>query len=994
MAAVDPRVRMWLGGDWVSIPDVRQNPPVQVVVGAKDEDTQASPNKCTLELDDPEGDYDPGNPMGQWFGELRENTRLDVAVPLLADDFADPVSNGWGVADDGTAWVNGAASGGTVASSDWSVSGGSARHSVPAANALRTSDLAGRVFINCELRFQVTLPTTNITGAPIAVVAKLRTLDDSNYLYTRLIVNTDETVQLGILDKIAGVDRVLHRDTTIVGLSATVHTALSVAVLVEGQVVRAKVWHTAGVEPLDWHLRATRATVREGYVGVVSVVGSGNTNTKPLVFAYPELSVGIPVFHGEISEFTPGVADESHAAPTMAITASGIGRRVEQGSEPLKSAMFRGWSSPRGWIRAGAAVATSAPGETNILRATSGDAADVPVGSLCYLINGLNQYKEDQLFTVTSVASGVISFTPDALDPIAVGDQLQSFRLATTGDLPVVYWPCEDDRDATSIASGLVGGTPLEIRVASPEGAVFDSFAGSAPILKLNNAELVFDVPDYPDPNEAFTVHMLLHFPAVDEAATGQAILQFTTTGSAETWAIQYAAGGSDGDLVVSAWNTAGTLLFSTPYALGMRGTPRMVTFSLDQTGPSTVEYTLTTVRFSTDGGFGIAGPAVATATGVSTLGKVTSGQINPGGGYVDVGFGHLALVPAKLDYFNLVDRVTGWHAENAPRRMIRLAYEENEPLVYCQGPMASGTLGPQLRDTLLENLAAVVEREIGRFFESKGAYSFEFRPRNTLYNQPYTLDLDYEAGAVLTDLVPARDDQASRNDITVKRIGGSSARAVKQTGAKSVEAIGRYTDAPEISAASDTPLANQAAWRLHLGTVAEDRYPTIRITSANNAVSLERMLSIGVGDRIRLTNTAARRRFEPIDQLVPGYTLTLHRYKPVLEMNCIPASPYNVAILDHPQLRLDADTSVLQNNITASATTFVVTTIRSTWTTDPTHFPFDILVGGERCTVTTIIGTGFTVQDFVVTRAVNGVSRAWAGGTTVSLADPHYLPL
>lgn len=1001
MTELVSHVDAYLGGDWRRLGaatggTVRHSPPPKVVVGTKDEAPKASPSKLTFTLNDPDGDYDPGNVMGQWWPELSENTRVRASVPILSDDFeGGPILDGWGTAGDGSPWVNNvaASSGGTVADTDWSRSDGVVRHSVPTDNALRVSDLPARGFINSELRFRWFKLEADVSGASVAVAAKLRTVDDNNFIYVRVLITSTDLVYLAVVDRIDGVDRILLGDT-FTGLDAIGVLTFDVAVQAEGQVIRASVWKTSEPEPLDWQVTATRATVREGYMGLFSQVMAGNTDTKPLVFGYYQLDVSVPVFYGEIAEFAPGVYDESDAAPYVAITAAGIGRRVEQGSDPLKSAMFRAWSSRRGWIREGAVKSTSAVGSHNTLQGAVGDSDDVPVGAYIYLVSALNTYKEDHLFQVTANAGGQITFTPDALQPIQLGDTAHSFRLATDADLPVAYWPCEDERDLTRVASGLPGGTPMEVRVDSPEGAAFDSFRGSAPILKLNNAELVGLIPDYTDTHEAVTIHFLAHFPAADEAATGQAILQFYTTGTAEVWALQYAAGGGDGDLVISAWSAAtGALLFSTPYDLGMRGTPRMVTLTLRHTAPTTVTYSLATVEFFPNGATAVAGPANATATGVTDLGKVTSVQVNPGGGYVDVGFGHLAVVPAPLVYFNLQDEPHGHMAENLPRRMARLAFEEGEPLTYCQSTRSSETLGPQQRDTLLANLRAGVDMNLGRFYESRGAYSFEYRTRTTLYNQTPVLDLNYGDGAVLADLRPVRDDQASRNDITAKREGGSSARAVKETGPKSVEAVGRYTAAPTVNAHTDGQLQPYADWLVHLGTVAEDRYPTIRITSANGAVSLERLLSIGIGDRIRITGAGARRRWEPIDQLVPGYTLILHRFKPVLEMNCVPASPYRTAELDLAGVDLGSDDSELTEDITPAETDVDVATTGALWTTDPTHTPFDVLIGGERCTVTAVTGAT-SPQTLTVTRAVNGVNRDWPTGTPVTLADPYYIPL
>lgn len=65
-----------------------------------------------------------------------------------------------------------------------------------------------------------------------------------------------------------------------------------------------------------------------------------------------------------------------------------------------------------------------------------------------------------------------------------------------------------------------------------------------------------------------------------------------------------------------------------------------------------------------------------------------------------------------------------------------------------------------------------------------------------------------------------------------------------------------------------------------------------------------------------------------------------------------------------------------------------VTTTTGPLWTTDPAEFPFEIIVGGEVMQVSAITGAS-SPQEFVVTRAINGISKAHDTGTDVRLKDP-----
>ncbi|GAB3656439.1 hypothetical protein [Glycomyces tarimensis] len=73
-----------------------------------------------------------------------------------------------------------------------------------------------------------------------------------------------------------------------------------------------------------------------------------------------------------------------------------------------------------------------------------------------------------------------------------------------------------------------------------------------------------------------------------------------------------------------------------------------------------------------------------------------------------------------------------------------------------------------------------------------------------------------------------------------------------------------------------------------------------------------------------------------------------------------------------------DADTSILVSSDTGNAL----------WTTEPSDFPFNVVIGGEVMTVTAI--TGHTSpQTFTVARSVNGVTKTHQAGSDVRLATP-----
>jgi hypothetical protein len=124
---------------------------------------------------------------------------------------------------------------------------------------------------------------------------------------------------------------------------------------------------------------------------------------------------------------------------------------------------------------------------------------------------------------------------------------------------------------------------------------------------------------------------------------------------------------------------------------------------------------------------------------------------------------------------------------------------------------------------------------------------------------------------------------------------------------------------------------------------------------------------------------------------MVLGFTEGLGGKHYAMEFNAVPASPYDVIILDDLVYgRLDTDGSTLAAGVSSGATALSVATAGSfpLWTTDSGDFPFDIAIAGERVTVTNITGSS-SPQSFTVTRSVNGVSKAQSSGADVRLWTP-----
>jgi hypothetical protein len=341
----------------------------------------------------------------------------------------------------------------------------------------------------------------------------------------------------------------------------------------------------------------------------------------------------------------------------------------------------------------------------------------------------------------------------------------------------------------------------------------------------------------------------------------------------------------------------------------------------------------------------------------------------------------------------------SGFDGETATDRVTRLCSEEGIPVAFPYGLAGTGAMGPQRAGAALGLLQEAADADTGILYEDRDTLALAYRPRTSLYNQTPALTLDYTTD-VAPGLQPVEDDTQTRNDITVTRPSGTFARATLDTGALSTQSppdgVGRYTTAVTCNVETDGQLPDLAGWLLHLGTTDEARYPQVTVNLAANPTLIGAVAAVDIGDLIKITNPPSWLPPGDIQLMVQGYTETLGTYEWTVTFNCIPYSPWQVAVLEDEVLgRCDTDGSELAAGIDADDTTLsIAVTDGPLWTTDAGEYPMDLrLGGGEVVTVTACSGTS-SPQTMTVTRATNGISRAWDAGTDVRLATPMVLAL
>jgi hypothetical protein len=314
--------------------------------------------------------------------------------------------------------------------------------------------------------------------------------------------------------------------------------------------------------------------------------------------------------------------------------------------------------------------------------------------------------------------------------------------------------------------------------------------------------------------------------------------------------------------------------------------------------------------------------------------------------------------------------------------------------------------MGPQPNATLPELLAEAATTDGGILYEPPDVFGLGYRTLANLTNQAPALVLDFAAGELAAQPEPTFDDQNVRNDVTVTDAGGGSASAQLETGRLSVaeppEGVGRYEYPVEVNVYDESQIDERASWELAQGTVGLERFPlvTLRLDSAaftaDSALTAD-ALGLRIGDRIVIANLPDHP--DDVSLLVIGLVEDIGSHDHTIVLNCVPEQLHQVGIYTHTadEDRYDTAGCELAEALDETETGVdVVTTSGPRWvdtTNDAAEFPFDVIVGGERMTVTAISGTTAS-QTMTVTRSVNGVVKTHAAGADVRLADPAYYAL
>lgn len=552
----------------------------------------------------------------------------------------------------------------------------------------------------------------------------------------------------------------------------------------------------------------------------------------------------------------------------------------------------------------------------------------------------------------------------------------------------IAYWPMTDSKGSSSIASPTAGVQAMPIYGVPDMASDSTTFLCSAPLPKMSSgAYFTFACPAATD--GAVQAQMLIGVPTGGVPALAGVVSIFTT-GTAHRWDIALSASGG---LQLDVYSGEGVHLYgSGSVAWGMNGAPCRLHLSMAQNG-SNVDWVMATVDLPGSYGF------IDGTLSSHTVGHCTGGVVSHTGGLVDVTIGQLTIQSAVTapDAFTAPLRANS--GETAAQRVARICDEESIPHEVVG--YGGNWLGAQLPVKLIDLLKELETSDAGILYSPRGTAGIGYRTCSSLFDRDPRLTVDAASGGILS-ITPVPDDQGTVNRCTATREGGSSYTHEVTTGPMSTadppDGVGLYATSLTISGYADTHAKNRATWETHVGTVDEDRYPSIRVDLgasryasglAADEAQQDALIALDIGDRVVVTGGATNWASpDGADQIVVGIREIVGVWEWELELVCRPASPYRVGRIG--TARIGGPGTVTTGTTTTTGTTLTVTPPAGTvWahTTD-----YDIMVAGERMTVTAAGAVSGGNQDLTVTRSVNGVVKAHAAGEPVDLFTPYYL--
>lgn len=537
------------------------------------------------------------------------------------------------------------------------------------------------------------------------------------------------------------------------------------------------------------------------------------------------------------------------------------------------------------------------------------------------------------------------------------------------------HWTLEDGSDATQLTNTVAGGAPGAVAAAS---AGSDAPPGASSAIQTPSGAIMSGVFLTASTTAGWQIAWSCKLATAAPGSNTEMIRWSTSNGYTWSWQV------SSTNFTLVITDSLGTTVDTMSASTGSADPTDWLSYRIKATvsgGTVTVE----PAWFGTDG----VTPLGFTDTYSGTLGRLTSWRIATTTATTDALWSHVFGVTTGADDLQSYDArraFDGYAGETAGARLVRLCGEEGVPLTTIGAVADTAAMGPQASATLLDLLRECEAADQGVLHE-RGA-GLGYLTRVARYNGDAVMTLAFASGHVAAPPEPTDDDQRLRNRIVLRRTGGAEVTAEDTT---SIASNGVYSDELDVNLQADADLSGHAYWRLHLGTLDGLRWPRIELDLARNPDLIDEWCKVRVGSRITISGPPDQVGVEDLDLIVEGWTETLAEYEWGVVLACSPAAAYQVGVYDDTAYRYDLRSCTLNGSHAAGATSLALTIADDeAWST--TAEPYDLMISGERVTVTSMgarSGSGPYAQTATVTRAVNGISKTLPDDAEVHIATP-----
>jgi hypothetical protein len=552
----------------------------------------------------------------------------------------------------------------------------------------------------------------------------------------------------------------------------------------------------------------------------------------------------------------------------------------------------------------------------------------------------------------------------------------------------VGYWPIEDGSDSTALTNTVKAGRPgqttdMQLGVDGPAGSTSAAtFTDAAATSQMSGVFLPAST------SAGWQFSWTCKLSALPSALT-QMIIWWTSNG--DRWAINLNTGVYNLHVI----DKDGSLLLDSNISNVGSGDPNQwIAFRVKATvsgGTVSAEFAWYAQGAGTV--WGATGTYSGSTVGALKLWAATGNASMQGGSMCQV-FG-VTTGNDDLQSYAALRAFDGYVGELAGDRVLRLAAQESVPVILMGDSSLTAPMGAQSPGTFLDLIRECEDAEQGLVIErgaGLGFITYRFR-----VNVPVAMALDFNARHIADPPEPTDDDLNLINVVNLTRKGGSEVTAED---ASSIALSGAYSTDLTVNLQTDDQLFDQAGWRLHMGTIDELRWPVISLQLHRNPSLIPTWCGLRIGSRITIANPPSAVAGAQLDLILEGYTETITNVTWDVDLNCSPASAWDVGVWGttrYDPLTTTTNGTLPVGTVGQTGVSLAITTVLPDEVWSTTAVPYTWTVAGEQMTVTAMTaasGTGPFTQNATVTRGVNSLVKAHVASEQIQLADSRVYAL